>query len=88
MFTREQSICSSLTRRIGRAANKAFPALGGVLIIASAAANAQDFIDAAQAYSNDILRGDDETGDAAIFAGVCNNIAPGSGNLVLGYLLR
>jgi hypothetical protein len=87
-WTREQAICRSLTSRIGRAAGKILPLLGGVFIIANSAANAQDFIDAAQAYTNDIIRGDDETGDAAIFAGVCNNIAPGSSNIVLGYLLR
>lgn len=88
MFTREQSICSSLAKRIGRSASKVFPALGGIFVIANAALNAQDFIDAAQAYARDILYGYDETGDAAIFAGVCNNIAPGSQSYVLGYLLR
>ncbi|HVU27120.1 MAG TPA: hypothetical protein VHG71_05220 [Verrucomicrobiae bacterium] len=87
-WTREQAICRSLHTRIGRTLGKVLPLLGGVLIIANAADNAQDFINAALAYSNDILRGDDETGDAAIFAGVCNNIAPGSSDLVLGYLLR
>lgn len=87
-WTREQAICRSLHTRLGRALGKVLPLLGGVFIIANAANNAQDFINAAQAYSNDILRGDDETGDAAIFAGVCNNIAPGSSDLVLGYLLR
>lgn len=87
-WTREQAICRSLKSRIGRTIGKVLPLLGGVFIIANTAANAQDFIDAALAYSNDILHGDDETGDAALFAGVCNNIAPGSSNLVLGYLLR
>jgi hypothetical protein len=87
-WTREQAICRSLKSRIGRTIGKILPLLGGVFIIANAAINAQDFIDAALAYSKDILNGDDETGDAAIFAGVCNNIAPGSSNLVLGYLLR
>jgi hypothetical protein len=87
-WTREQAICRSLKSRIGRTIGKVLPLLGGVFIIANAAVNAQDFIDAALAYSNDILTGNDETGDAAIFAGVCNNIAPGSSNLVLGYLLR
>jgi hypothetical protein len=87
-WTREQAICRSLTSRIGRAAGQVLPLLGGIFIIANSAANAQDFINAALAYSNDILTGNDETGDAAIFAGVCNNIAPGSSNIVLGYLLR
>jgi hypothetical protein len=87
-WTREQAICRSLHNRIGRALGKVLPLIGGIFIIANAAANAQDFIDAALAYSNDILTGNDETGDAAIFAGVCNNIAPGSSNIVLGYLLR
>ena len=87
-WTREQAICRSLKSRIGRTIGKILPLLGGVFIIANSAANAQDFIDAALAYSNDILTGNDETGDAAIFAGVCNNIAPGSSNIVLGYLLR
>src|SRR5882724_902145 len=70
-WTREQSICRSLHTRIGRALGKVLPLIGGIFIIANAAANAQDFIDAALAYSNDILTGNDETGDAAIFAGVC-----------------
>lgn len=87
-WTRAQAISRSLQSRIGRAIGKVLPLLGGVFIIANSAVNAQDFIDAAQDYSNDILNGSDETGSAAIFAGVCNNIAPGSGNLVLGYLLR
>jgi hypothetical protein len=87
-WTREQAICRSLKSRIGRTIGKILPLLGGVFIIANAADNAQDFIDTALAYTHDIITGDDETGDAAIFAGVCNNIAPGSSNIVLGYLLR
>ena len=66
-WTREQAICRSLKSRIGRTIGKVLPLLGGVFIIANTAANAQDFIDAALAYSNDILHGDDETGDAALF---------------------
>jgi hypothetical protein len=87
-FTRMQSVNSSLFRRFGRAINRVLPFLGGIIILANADSIAADFLSAMQDYARDILRGDDETGSAAILAGRCNDLAPGSGNIVLNYLLR
>jgi hypothetical protein len=87
-FTRLQSINNSLFRRFGRALNRILPFAGGIIILANAQSIAADFLDAMNDYARDILRGDDETGSAAILAGRCNDLAPGSGNIVLNYLLR
>ncbi len=87
-FTRLQSVNTSLFKRFGRALNRFLPFLGGILIIANADAIAQEFLSSMQDYARDIFFGDDETGDAAILAGRCNDLAAGSGNLVLSYLLR
>ena len=87
-FIRGGAAHSSLFRRFGRALNRVLPYFGGILILATASAIAQDFYDAAQDYARDIFNGDDETGSAAILSGRCNDLAPGSGNIVLNYLLR
>jgi len=87
-FTRMQSVNSSLFRRFGRAINRVLPFIGGIIILANADSIAADFLSAMQDYAHDILNGDDETGSAAILAGHCNDLAPGSGNIVLNYLLR
>ena len=87
-FTRLRSITGSLARRFGRAVNCVVPFLGGILILANAEEVAANFLSAMQDYARDIANGDDETGSAAILAGECNNLAPGSGNIVLNYLLR
>jgi hypothetical protein len=87
-FTRLQAVNSSLFRRFGRALNRILPFLGGILILANADTIAAEFLSAMQDYAHDILNGDDETGSAAILAGRCNDLAPGSGNIVLDYLLR
>lgn len=87
-FTRLQSVAKSLASRFGRAVNRILPFAGGILILANASNIAQEFFEAAQAYATDIANGDEETGSAAIMAGVCNNLAPGAGNIVLNYLLR
>jgi hypothetical protein len=87
-FTRLRSLTSSLARRFGRAVNRVVPFLGGILILANAEEVAANFLSAMQDYAHDIANGDDETGSAAILAGECNNLAPGSGNIVLNYLLR
>jgi len=87
-FVRLQAINKSLFQRFGRALNRILPFAGGILILANAESVAQEFFEAAQAYATDIANGDDETGSAAIMAGVCNNLAPGAGNIVLNYLLR
>lgn len=87
-FTRLQAVNSSLWRRFGRAVNRILPFLGGIIILANADSIAADFLSAMQDYARDILNGDDETGSAAILAGRCNDLAPGSGNIVLNYLLR
>lgn len=87
-FTRMQSITKSLTSRFGRAANKVLPFLGGIIILANADSISANFLSAMNAYARDIANGEDETGSAAILAGYCNDLAPGSGNIVLNYLLR
>ncbi len=87
-FTRMQVITSSLSRRFGRAVNRVLPFLGGIIILANADNISANFLSAMNAYARDIARGEDETGDAAILAGYCNDLAPGSGNIVLNYLLR
>ena len=46
------------------------------------------FEDAFRSYARDLERGEDTTGSAAILAGVCNNLAPGSQNIVLNGLLQ
>jgi len=87
-YTRLAAVNRSLVQRFGRAVNRFLPFAGGILIFANADSIAADFLSAMQDYSRDILRGDDETGSAAILAGRCNDLAPGSGNIVLNYLLR
>lgn len=87
-FTRLRAITSSLTRRFGRAVNRVLPFVGGILILANANATAADFAAAMEDYARDISNGDEESGSAAIVSGVCNELAPGSGNIVLNYLLR
>jgi hypothetical protein len=87
-YTRLAAVNRSLVQRFGRAINRFLPFAGGILIFANADSIAADFLSAMQDYSRDILRGDDETGSAAILAGRCNDLAPGSGNIVLNYLLR
>ena len=62
--------------------------MGGILIFASGSSYAEQFVNAAQDYANDIQNGNDESGSAAILSGLCNDLAPGSGNTVLNYLLR
>lgn len=87
-LTRMQGIASSLARRFGRAINRILPFAGGIIILANAESIAADFLDAMDDYARDIANGDDETGSAAILAGRCNDLAPGSGSIVLNYLLR
>ena len=87
-FTRLTSITDSLARRFGRAISRVVPFLGGILVLANAEEVAENFYNAAQDYARDIANGDDETGSAAILAGRCNDLAPGSGNIVLDHLLR
>jgi hypothetical protein len=87
-FVRGGAVNSSLFRRFGRALNRSLPYFGGILILANASAIAENFYNAVQDYALDIRNGDDETGSAAIVAGQCNDLAPGSGNIVLNYLLR
>jgi hypothetical protein len=87
-FTRLTSITDSLARRFGRLVNRVVPFLGGILVLANAEEVAENFYNAAQDYARDIANGDDETGSAAILAGRCNDLAPGSGNIVLDHLLR
>jgi len=87
-FTRLTAVGKSLARRFGRAVNRILPFLGGIIILANADTIAADFLSAMQDYSYDIGIADDETGSAAILSGRCNDLAPGSGNIVLNYLLR
>ncbi|HTG44957.1 MAG TPA: hypothetical protein VK633_10545 [Verrucomicrobiae bacterium] len=87
-FIRGGSVNSSLFRRFGRALNRSLPYFGAILILASGADFADRFDTAAQDYARDIRNGDEESGSAAILSGLCNELAPGSGNAVLSYLLR
>jgi len=87
-FTRLQAVSDSLFRRFGRAVNRILPFLGGIIVLANAEATAADFLSASRDYARDIALGDDETGSAAILSGRCNDLAPGSGNIVLNHLLR
>lgn len=87
-FMRGGSVNRSLVRRFGRALNRSLPFFGGILILANASQTAQAFYNAAVDYAHDIKNGDEESGSAAIMAGTCNDLAPGSGNLVLSFLLR
>jgi hypothetical protein len=79
---------SSLSRRFGRAVGRYFPFVGGIMILASASAIAEQWNTAFQDYANDIRNGDDTTGSVAIIAALSNDLAPGSGNFVLNALLR
>ena len=88
LFARGGAANTSLFRRFGRALNRILPFFGGILILANAANFAEQFTVALQDYARDIRNGDDETGDAAIVSAYCNDLAPGSGNIVLNYLLR
>jgi len=87
-FTRLQVVNDSLFRRFGRAVNRILPFLGGILVLANADTIAADFLSASRDYARDVAFGDDETGSAAILSGRCNDLAPGSGNIVLNHLLR
>ena len=87
-FTRMRSIGGSLARRFGRAVGRALPFLGGIMILANSQAIADQFLSAMQDYAHDMANGDDETGSAAILAGTCNDLAPGSGNFILAFILR
>lgn len=79
---------SSLARRFGRAVGRYLPFIGGIMILSSASAIAQDWQTAFEDYAADIRNGDDTTGSAAIIAALSNDLAPGSGNFVLNALLR
>lgn len=79
---------SSLSRRFGRAVGRYFPFVGGIMILASASAIAEQWNTAFQDYANDIRNGDGTTGSVAIIAALSNDLAPGSGNFVLNALLR
>jgi len=79
---------SSLARRFGRAVGRYLPAIGGIMILSSASAIAQDWQMAFEDYASDIRNGFDTTGSAAIIAALSNDLAPGSQNFVLNALLR
>jgi hypothetical protein len=79
---------SSLARRFGRAVGRYLPFIGGIMILSSASATAQQWNMAFQDYAADIQNGDDTTGSAAIIAALSNDLAPGAGNIVLNALLR
>lgn len=83
MSTRLRAVQKALAR-----AGKILPLTGGILVLADANAIGDEFADAFRDYMEDILQGNDETGSAAVVAGNCQNLAPGSGNIVLSYLLR
>jgi hypothetical protein len=87
-FTRGGAANSSLWRRFGRALNRSLPYFGAILILANAPNFAEQFNVSLQDYARDIRNGDDETGSAAVTSGYCNDLSPGSGNIVLNYLLR
>jgi hypothetical protein len=78
----------SLWLRFGVSLNRVVPFVGGIVILANAENYAQRFDDAARDYANDISSGFEESGSAAIMAALCNELAPGSQNIVLNYLLR
>lgn len=88
LFIRGGAANDSLWRRFGRALNRSLPYFGAILILANAPNSAGQFHSGLQSYASDIRNGDDETGSAAILSGYCNDLAPGSGNIVLNYLLR
>jgi hypothetical protein len=79
---------SSLARRFGRAVGRYLPFIGGIMILSSASAIAQDWQMAFEDYAADVGNGDDTTGSTAILGALSNDLAPGSGNFVLNALLR
>lgn len=79
---------SSLARRFARAVGRHLPLIGGIMILSSASATAQDWQVGFENYAADIRNGDDTTGSAAIIAALSNDLSPGSGNFVLNGLLR
>lgn len=85
---RLRAATSSLTRQFGRAVGRYLPLIGGIMIFASGAAMAQDWQDAFESYAFDIRNFEDTAGSVAIIAGLCNELAPGAGNLVIDELLR
>jgi hypothetical protein len=87
-FKRIRAATSSLARRFGRAVGRHLPLIGGIMILSSASAIAQDWEMAFHDYAADIRNGDDTTGSAAIIAALSNDLAPGAGNFVLNALLR
>lgn len=82
MTTRLNAVQQALARL-----GKILPVIGGIFVLSSSIQSAQAFNDAVEDYANDVRNEDDVTGSAAIVAGECNNLAPGSGNLVLDYIL-
>jgi len=87
-WIRMLAVTDSLVRRFGRAINRALPFVGGVFVFANAPAWAMAFNNATRDYATDFNLGNDVTGSAAIVSGYCNDLAPGSGNIVLNYILR
>lgn len=76
---------------IQKALSKAWkitPLLGGIAVVTSTTALANELNTATANYVHDITSGNDEGGSAAIVAATCEQIAPGSQNLVLSGLLR
>jgi hypothetical protein len=85
---RIEAATKSLARRFGRAIGRYAPFIGGIMILATASATAEQWNTALQDYATDIRNGDDTTGSAAIIAALSNDLAPGAGNIVLNALLR
>jgi len=79
---------SSLVRRFARAVGRYLPIIGGIMILTSASAIAEQWNTAFQDYATDVRNGDDTTGSVAVIAAHSNDLAPGSGNFVLDALLR
>ncbi|MCS1410982.1 MAG: hypothetical protein M2R45_04177 [Verrucomicrobia subdivision 3 bacterium] len=74
-----------------RLVNRALPYFGtGAVLFAvwgNSGATAERFEAAFRDYARDLERGEDTVGSVAILAAVCNDLAPGAGNIVLDVLL-
>lgn len=84
---RQTAAHRALLRKGARGIGKFIPFVGGFILL-DWESNSESFADAFEDYARALVRDDDALIllNAAILAAECNNLAPGSGNVVLNFI--
>ena len=84
---RQTAAHRALIRKGARGIGKFIPFVGGFILL-DWESNSESFADAFEDYARSLVRNDDAfiLLNAAILAAECNNLAPGSGNVVLNFI--